>query len=181
MKLLSEDLYQNNVLFSYYGFIDNSVLNHVLSIAKTKLAQNKESVVVINRVYNTINESIENIIKHNFFPDQNMLQYKSLLLIVSDNGFYEINTVNVINEKQKEKIDSQLSAMSKMSKDELKIAKSSILSNKLYSEVATAGLGLIDMFIKTDAHHFGIAPYKENYLFKINFKVNKEIVVNGST
>jgi hypothetical protein len=37
------------------------------------------------------------------------------------------------------------------------------------------------MFIKTDAHHFGIAPYKENYLFKINFKVNKEIIVNGST
>lgn len=180
MKLLSEDLYQNNVLFSYYGFIDSSVLNHVLSIAKNKLIQNNESLVVINRVYNTINESIENIIKHNFFPDQNILQYKSLLLIVNDNGFYEINTVNVINQKQKEKIDSQLQKMSKMSKEELKEAKTNILSNKQYSEVATAGLGLIDMLIRTDASDYGIAPYKENYLFKINFKVNKETKDNGS-
>lgn len=181
MKLLSEYLYQNNVLFSYYGFVDNSVLNHVLSIAKTKLTQRNESVVVINRVYNTINESIENIIKHNFFPDKNILQYKSLLLIVNDSGCYQINTVNVINQRQKEKIDTQLNAMGKMTKEELKLAKTNILSNKQYSEVATAGLGLIDMFIRTDDHKFEIAPYKENYLFNINFKVNKLSKEHGST
>ena len=59
MQSLSEILYTNNVLFSYYGFIDKFVLNEVLGITKAKLISYNEPVVIINRVYNAINECVE--------------------------------------------------------------------------------------------------------------------------
>ena len=50
METLIEKLYNNNVIFSYYGFIDHSVLDQVLLITRSKLENNNESILVITRV-----------------------------------------------------------------------------------------------------------------------------------
>ncbi len=172
MQSLSEILYTNNVLFSYYGFIDKYVLNEVLGITKAKLISYNEPVVIINRVYNAINECVENIIKHNFFPENEMLQYKSLLIISQQEDCYVINTVNVINETQKQQINTQLLFLNSKTKDELKQIKAEIISNKNYSEVHTAGLGLVDMILRTDNCIYNFKNHNTNFLFNIHFKIN---------
>ncbi len=175
MQHLTEILYTNNVLFSYYGFIDKFVLNEVLGITKAKLISYNEPIVIVNRVYNAINECVENIIKHNFFPDSDMLHYKSLLLVSKQNESYIIDTINVINTKQKEQINGQLVFLNSKNKIELKQIKADIISNKLYSEVSTAGLGLVDMVLRTDACFYNFKNYDTNFLFNINFKINSTI------
>jgi hypothetical protein len=176
MHSLSEILYTNNVLFSYYGFIDKQVLNEVLRVTKTKLEMFRESMMVTKRLYNAINECVENIIKHNFFPDEEMLQYKSLLLISKQKNNYVVDTINVINIKQKEAIQKQLEFLSSKSKEELKEIKLNIISNKQYSQVSTAGLGLVDMVMRTDSVDYRFKEYQQaNFLFNINFKINSTI------
>ncbi|MDX2171726.1 MAG: DUF6272 family protein [Bacteroidota bacterium] len=172
MQSLTEILYTNNVIFSYYGFIDKYVLNEVLRVTKAKLQSYNEPLVIINRVYNAINECVENIIKHNFFPDSDMLQYKSLLLVSRQNESYVIDTINVINIKQREQIDKQLVFLNSKTKDELKQIKAQIISNKSYSDVSTAGLGLVDMVIRTDSCIYSFKDYNSNFLFNIHFKIN---------
>ena len=172
MQSLSEILYTNNVIFSYYGFIDKYVLNEVLRITKAKLVGLNEPIVIVNRVYNAINECVENIIKHNFFPNTDLLHYKSLLLVSKQNDSYIIDTINVINLKQKEQINNQLAFLGSKTKVELKQIKSEIISNKSYSDVSTAGLGLVDMVIRTDDFKHNFKNHDTNFLFNIHFKIN---------
>ena len=77
MQSLTEKLYNKNVIFSYYGFIDNSVLEQVLRITKSKLEINGESQPIVARVYDAINNCVENIIEHNFFPGDAILKVRS--------------------------------------------------------------------------------------------------------
>jgi hypothetical protein len=172
MRSLSEILYKNNVLFSYYGFIDSKVLTQVLNITRSKLESNNESVVVVKRVYNAINECVENIIKHNFFPEDALLHYKSLLLVSVNENCYSIDTINVVNPKQKEAIIEKFKFLNSKTKEELQKIKFEIISNNQYSEVSTAGLGLVDLVLKTNDFNFHFKEYNENFLFSINFKIN---------
>lgn len=172
MRSLSKILYTNNVLFSYYGFIDSKVLTQVLNITKSKLEGNKENDVVIQRVYNAINECVDNIIKHNFFPDDALLHYKSLLLISMGEKCYLIDTINVVNAVQKEAIIEKLNFLNSKTKAELLSLKAQIMMEGKVAEVTPEGLGMIDLILKTNDFNFHFKEYNDNFLFSINFKIN---------
>ncbi len=172
MRSLSKILYTGNVLFSYYGFIDSKVLTQVLNITKSKLEGNKENEVVIQRVYNAINECVDNIIKHNFFPDDALLHYKSLLLISMGEKCYLIDTINVVNAVQKQAIIEKLNFLNSKTKAELLTLKSQIMMEGRVADVTPEGLGMIDLILKTNDFNFHFKEYGENFLFSINFKIN---------
>jgi hypothetical protein len=92
MESLIESLYNNNVIFSYYGFIDDGVLNEVLRITRAKLAGINEPPPLIERVENAIRDCIDNIIHHNFYPDDERVHYKSLIVVSRQEDHYLINT-----------------------------------------------------------------------------------------
>jgi hypothetical protein len=169
MKSLIENLYNNNVLFTYYGFIDESVLKQVVQITKTKLQGFGESETVISKVYNAINECVENIIKHNFYPDDERVHYKSLLVISKQEDHYLVGTINVINSSQQEIINHQLEYLRNCSEDEL-------LNLKSETSTTTTSLlvnrGLIDLVLKADRWECSFKQEGENTLLNINYKVN---------
>lgn len=167
-----EFFYDNNVLFSYYGHIDKNILNQALKIINLFLEKNNEPLVVSKRLYNTINECVENIIKHNFFPDEGVTDYRSLLLISKEADHYVVDTINIVNGRQKESIHKKLDHLVSKNKEDLKNMKRDIISNKQYSEVSTAGLGLLDMILKADGYHYHFKNYESDFLFNINFKIN---------
>jgi len=127
MKTLIENLYHNNVIFSYYGFIDESVLTQVLQITKSKLASNNETPQTVKRVTDAIYECVENVIKHNFYPDDARVKYKSLLVVSKHEDQYLVDTINVVNATQKETINEQLNYLHTRSQDELMQLKSRTL------------------------------------------------------
>src|SRR5688572_5099784 len=130
MKTLIENLHDNNVIFSYYGFIDNSVLTEVLQITKSKLEGNNEPPVLVDRVHDAINNCVDNIIKHNFYPDDERVHYKSLLVVSKQEDHYLIDTINVVNSAQKDTLNEQLKYLHSRSKEEIKQLKNSTLLTK---------------------------------------------------
>jgi hypothetical protein len=170
MSTLIENLHNNNVIFSYYGFIDSTVLNEVLQITKSKLEGNNEHPVIISRVHDAINECVDNVIKHNFYPDDARVRYKSLLVVSKQQNDYFIDTINVVNSSQKESIHEQLNYIQSRTKEELLALKSKsiIMSNT----APNVGKGLIDLVLKADNCDCTFKDLDANYLFNINFKIN---------
>lgn len=170
MNTLIENLYNNNVIFSYYGFIDNTVLGQVLQITRSKLESNNESLVIVDKVHNTISECVENVIRHNFYPDDSRVHYKSLIVVSKQNDAYLIDSINVINAEQKEIINEQLSYLHSKSHEELLELKSRTI---LHDNSAVAvNSGLVDLVLKADDCDCTFKDLETNYLFNINFKIN---------
>jgi hypothetical protein len=170
MKSLIESLHQNNVIFSYYGFIDNSVLQHVLQITKSKLENNGEPATVVKRVTDTINECIDNIISHNFYPDDSRLHYKSLIVVSKQNDHYLVDAINVVNSTQKETIHEQLSFLHSRTREELLDLKSKTMLERENPKAVSSGL--VDLVLKTDDCDCSFKDLKSHHLFNINFKIN---------
>lgn len=172
MKTLIENLYNNNVIFSYYGFIDESVLKQVLEITRSKLEQNKEPQDLVNKVYAAINECADNIIKHNFYHDDSKVRYKSLLVVSKQDEAYHVNTINVVNQAQRENINEQLNFLHSRSHDELVALKSKVL---LPSSTGLISSGLLDLVLKADNCECTFKDQDENYLFNVSYKINASL------
>ncbi|MDI1356209.1 MAG: DUF6272 family protein [bacterium] len=168
MKTLIEDLHDNNVIFSYYGFIDANVLTEVLLITKSKLESNNESDHVVERVSDAINNCVDNIIKHNFYPDDERVHYKSLLVVSKQNNFYLIDTINVVTPTQKETLSEQLEFINSRTKEEIKALK----SNLVLSNSVKVGTGFVDLILKADNCECTFKDLDANHLVNINFKIN---------
>ncbi len=172
MRSLTEKLYNKNVIFSYYGFIDNGVLNQVLQITKSKLESNSEPAMVVNRVYDAINTCVDNIIEHNFFPGDSVLNYKSLLVVSYNGNSYTIDTINVVNSSQRDTIEKHLSRLNAQSREELNVLRTNIANqNRETAVLETSGLGLVDLLIKTDSFSYDFKEYNDHFLFNINFTI----------
>jgi len=172
MQSLIERLFHNNVIFSYYGFVDASVLAEVLRITKSKLENHNESVHITDRVLNAINDCVENIIEHNFFPEDAVLAYKCLILVSRDDQSYHINTINVINGQQKESIHEQMKDLQRKDKKELNELISHIkIKNSQATVAEDKGLGLANLVLGSDKCVYEFRDYKSDFLFNINFEI----------
>jgi hypothetical protein len=167
MESLIEKLYNNNVIFSYYGFIDDGVLNEVLRITRSKLEGIGEPPKLVERVHNAIFDCIENIIHHNFYPDDSRVHYKSLIVVSRQKENYLIHTLNVVNEMQKASIDQQLVYLETKSPEELQAMRTAHRQG---------GSGdhprLVDLVLKSDNCDCTFRPLNENFLFNINFQIS---------
>jgi len=170
MKSLIETLYTNNVIFSYYGFIDNSVLEQVLAITKSKLKTNKENERVIERVCGAISESVENILKHNFYEEDARVQYKSLLIVSRQDTEFNIDTIIVVNPAQRQSIQEQLDYLHALGQEELNALKAK--STGQDQTLKTVHSGLLDLVLRADRCDCTFKHLAENSLFNISYKVN---------
>jgi hypothetical protein len=170
MSTLIENLHNNNVIFSYYGFIDEKVLGEVLQITKSKLEGNQENPQTVGRVHDAINECVDNVIKHNFYPADDQIQYKSLLVVSKKEDDYLIDTINVVNATQKNRINEQLSYLNSRTKEELHTLKSQSILNQ--TNTALMNKGFIDLVLKADNCDCTFKDLDANSLFNINFKIH---------
>jgi hypothetical protein len=173
MKPLIEELHDNNVIFSYYGFIDSSVLHEVLQITKSKLEGNNESGTTVMKVHDAINVCVDNIIKHNFYPDDARVRYKSLLVVSKHGSQYEIDTINVVNTIQKQSIDKQLNLIVNRSREELIAMKNGLSKNE--NTIVVPGNGLLDLVLAADKCDCTFKNLDAHHLFNINYKVNSYV------
>lgn len=171
MYTLTERLYKNNVLLSYYGFFDSGVLEQVLEIARKKMEDFEEPEPIIKKVSGAIGECVGNIIEYNFFPEDAILNYKSLLLVSVQNKSYSIDTINVINEVQKRSINKQLEFLQSKSKEELQGLRGMILRNDRHPLNTGIALGLIELMLGSDSCNYRFKDYGSNFLFNINFEI----------
>ena len=172
METLIEKLHNNNVIFSYYGFIDDTVLTQVLQITRSKLEGYHEDPLVVSRVHTALKDCVESIISHNFYPEDERLHYKSLLAVSKNEDQYLIDTLNVINDHQKDVIDRQLEFLASHSKEELQ----ELLAAPLNCPVSAS---LIKLMFKADDYDCSFKPVGKNLLFNINFKISTPVAATA--
>jgi hypothetical protein len=169
MESLIEKLYNNNVIFSYYGFVDESVLGQVLRITRSKLETSNESRLVINRVTDVLNDCVESIIQHNFYPDDDRLHYKSLLVVSRQQFDYEVDTLNVVNTQQKARITEQLNFLASKTRDQLRNLR---VQCQLENSTIPVNEEIVALLLRADHYDCAFKPNDENFLFNISLRIN---------
>lgn len=169
METLIEKLYNNNVIFSYYGFVDHSVLDQVVKITRSKLESGNESLLVITRVQEVLNDCVENIISHNFYPDDTKVHYKSLLVVSRQDADYEVDTLNVVNEAQKARITEQLSVVASKTREQLKKLR---IDCQLQGAAAPVNENLVALLVRADQYECAFRPINEHHLFNISLRIS---------
>ncbi|MFN7013731.1 MAG: SiaB family protein kinase [Bacteroidia bacterium] len=151
---LSDSLKRADILLSYCGTLDRNVLQAILNIAKNRLAFVKEKPETVKRVYESINDTLENTIIHNNYNDNEnsvFIPLKNIFIITRNANNYSVASGNFIKPNREEALKSVLDKVNSMSKEELKQAYQYALIKSDLSPIDTAELGFIDMAIKSDS------------------------------
>lgn len=158
--------------FSYCGRIDRTLLNAILKVVKNRMTFFKESPKIINRVYNAINETVENFIIH-CEQEHWSLNHKMLLMILNTEKGWHVITGNHINENQKVGLEAKLKFINSLSLEEKKLLFNGTMKNSTFSERDTAGLGLIDIAIKSDNLGFEFQKRNDQLFYVLNIQINR--------
>lgn len=173
MLELSDSLKRADILLSYCGTLDRSVLQAILNIAKNRLAFINEKPETVKRVYNAINDTLENTIIHSNYKDSVFMPLKNIFLITRHTNHYSVASGNFIKAEREEALKAVLDKVNSMSKDELKQAYKDTLSKGELSSIDSAELGFIDMSLKSDAKlEYAFNHKNGDVFFSLSISIN---------
>lgn len=173
---LSDSLKRADILLSYCGTLDRSVLQAILNIAKNRLAFINEKPETVKRVYDAINDTLENTIIHNNYKENDnrvFMPLKNIFIITRNTNHYSVSSGNFIKPERKEALKAVLDKVNTMTKEELKQAYQNALTKDDLSPFDTAELGFIDMAIKSDSKlEYAFNHKNDDVFFSLSISIN---------
>lgn len=165
---------EKNILIAFTGHFDHLVTTSLLKNIKNKLTALQSVTGIDKKVYNILVESIENISKYSSLRNHNH-KIAMLLLCKSDDHFTVITGNHILN-KDIPALKDKLDKISKLTSQELKkMYRDQMLSKR--TDENSAGLGIIDIAIKSDNHiKYDFKPLTETtsfYLFQTEINIQK--------
>ncbi|RLD68737.1 MAG: hypothetical protein DRI95_02195 [Bacteroidetes bacterium] len=144
-KILNEE----NVIFSFNNSFNEDNMMNLLSVIENQV---KDNVRLKKRVYNIMVEMFQNIIKHGD-DYENVYDNESggLFYISENNDEYMLNTGNYIKNKKIKKLGDKIDYINSLSVKELNNFYNDMLFNFDIDSSKEAGLGLIDLRMRTDS------------------------------
>ena len=164
---------KNNVMLSFKGVITTELMSSILAIMESKMEFLDEAPKVKRKVYNILVECLQNLYHHVDKHDEQDLKSTSIFMILKQEDVYHIQTGNFMLSENVEILESKLSRINQMSKEELKEYYKTVLSNGQFSDKGTAGLGMIDIARKSGKkleYNFERVD-EENSFFSLTVKV----------
>ena len=148
----------------YQGDFSQENVKSVLSMTERNIGE-AEKLSVRKKVFNTIVELLQNIYKH--APATDNTDGKSGIFLISrDKGFYELTAGNLISNDKVEVLKKNLNLVNQLSVEELDELYTKVLLEEEKPEDKGAGLGLIDMRIKSGNNiAFDFNPVNEQHSF----------------
>ena len=135
------------ILLTYLGEITPGLTNTLLTIIKQDSKVFDDEVVVKKKVYKIIVECLENVCRYSGENEQN--SRSSIFLLGKSASHYHIITGNYINDKQAEKIEQKIIDINSLDREKLKDKHARVLSDGVVTDMGGAGLGLIDIALKS--------------------------------
>ncbi len=172
---LLADMKSNEVMFSYCGEFSFAAINNILCYAKEDMISRNIERRVYKRVYAVLVECLENILKHGLVKGDALNDTTEGALVVCKNERgYQIKTGNFIQNSEisqlMEKIEKVMSFSLTMLKEEYEYQ----LLNGSVSDRGGAGLGLLDLAIKSNqsiSYSFEAMDTEHSFfLMEINIK-----------
>lgn len=172
----------SDAIFSFRGSIDIELIDHVLASTHAKLETYELDPGVRRKVYLVLVECLQNLCKQVENLNQDDLHLgeynktSASFIIKTDLHGYYIATANFVANDKVEGLTGWLNEINCYTREELKIVYNKILTNKSYSKQGGAGLGFVDILLKTNNKlEFTFEKVDENYsFFSINVTVNKK-------
>ncbi len=148
---IQEKLMDKDILITYKGGFTKDIVNSLLSITKKKLHEQVDDLLIKKRVYNITVECLENIYHYGQHVQVEGVEreYSPMVIVgKKENGFY-ITGGNLIPTNEINKLKKQLDKIKSLKKQELKEEHRKALIKSLNVEKKGAGIGLIDMALKS--------------------------------
>lgn len=159
---------KKSVLISFFGDFSQTRVNHLLEKMESSLAMLNESKRSGKRVFSITVEGLQNIKLHgNRTADGQLL---GLFMLSYNKKEYDIRFGNLVNEKGKKHLDSEISKINKMDADSLREYHKEVLFNGDISSKGGAGLGLIISAMKSndDLHPEFIKLADDLYFYNLH-------------
>lgn len=158
------------IILTYLGDITPDITNALLKAIKNDNTKFDEEIATKKKVYKIIVECLENICRHSEKVEKKLSQ--SIFLLGRDDKNYYIITGNYILGTQVESIKSVLEQVNGMNKDQIKEKYREILSEGKISDKGGAGLGIIDIAMKSENQiEYEFVPVQDDisfYIFKVS-------------
>jgi len=141
------------ILLAYKGEFNHQIVNSILSNAKKQMQNMDIDMTIRKKLYNIMVECLENINRYAgadiFVHDDSTPHYPVFLMGRSDEGYY-VTVGNLIRDKDKIPLQQKIEDVNELNKEELKEKYREAIMSADVTEDSGAGLGLIDMAIKSD-------------------------------
>lgn len=169
----NKEVMQENILLGYKGKYHFETIEKLINQAKTTIDKIEIKNVIKKKIINVLIECLENIHKYAIIDNENADILPQIFLIHSDDKFF-IKTKNLIAKEQTEILGNHLNLVNSQEKEGLKKMYEEIIDNGNISEKGGAGLGFIDMAIKSgNKIIYNFAEYnKETVFFELTVVIN---------
>jgi hypothetical protein len=165
-------------IYLYKGSFNYNTINSHLKELKNELNAHIQNLKIRKRLYSILVECFENINKHALkFPnlDANIGPYGFIMITVYENSSFQVVLGNFILNTEAFKHKERLETVNNLDLPALKEYYTNIICNTEISERGGAGLGLVDMAIKSENKlKYNIYPYDdEKSLFVLNITLTE--------
>lgn len=170
----------HKAILTFSGEFDMQMINALVSSVREKLVEVEPNIGVQKKVYNVMVECLENIYRHSEDTQQKNVSLRSFAVFTlhSDEGDYFITTGNYVNSSSISYLKNTIDKINTLSLNDRKNMYREILKNGEFSAKGGAGLGMIDIALKSNARLD--YQFKESsdgsafYIFQVNIHKGKE-------
>ena len=172
ISALHKMLNDENVLIIFNSYFNQDSLMNLLSIIEKQMV---EKLSLKKRIYNTMVEMFQNIIQHGDDYRQTEEGKAGLFYISENEDEYLLNTGNYIRNSKIPILKSKLEHINSLNAEELEDFYNTRLFDFEIDTNKEAGLGIIDIRIKTDSKlEFNFLNVDDNYSFyTLRAKISK--------
>jgi hypothetical protein len=142
---------QNNVILAFNGEFDMRVINALVTSVKGKLNSVESNVFVQKKIYNVMVECLENIFRHSENAVQQNINLRSFAIFTlrREGDDYFLVTGNYVQNKSVDFLKNIIDKINTLNKEQRWEMYRQILANGEFSDKGGAGLGIIDIAIKS--------------------------------
>lgn len=175
--LLSEE----KIILTYMGDITTDITNALLKNLKSEKGSFGEETAIKKKIYRIIVECLENICRHSIEIENR--SRPSLFVIIKRKDHYQVISGNYIRNDMVNSIRSMIEAVNAMSQGGLKEKYREVLINGELSEKGGAGLGILDIAIKSgNKLEYDFLPDDKNcslYILKVKVGLRGNFLENN--
>ncbi|MCI5054470.1 MAG: SiaB family protein kinase [Flavobacteriales bacterium] len=166
------DLYtqmsEERIISAYHGDFTQEVINMLLKQAKWDLSARQVSKSTLKKTYHILVECLENILKHKSLlkgpEDRN--DSDGIVILALKDPDYLITVGNLIMTSDIAGLKEKIDLVNSLNKEDLKDLHTKTLRETTISERGGAGLGLIEIAMKShDKLKYQFSSYNENLSF----------------
>lgn len=135
------------IIIAHFGEFSQDLVNSITNSVEETMVEMGDKKGVVKRMFSILVEGLQNIRLHGEKDAES--NQTSFLIIAQDDENYYVTLANLINNRNKEKIESRIIEVNKKTEEEVKNLYMEVLTNGIISNKGGAGLGFITMAMKS--------------------------------